>query len=132
MKRPILIFTVVFIIAIVGAQYFDISVCSPFNLEKIYSTVSNCKVIGIVIEEQKETEYFSKYVFKVEELYKNGIKISKLKNTKILLKVKKDKNNIQVGNQLIINCKIEIPQGTRNYGGCSYKLYLDCWMDMHR
>lgn len=124
MKRPILIFTVVFIIAIVGAQYFDISVCSPFNLEKIYSTVSNCKVIGIVIEEQKETEYFSKYVFKVEELYKNGIKISKLKNTKILLKVKKDKNNIQVGNQLIINCKIEIPQGTRNYGGCSYKLYL--------
>lgn len=124
MKRPILIFTVAFIIAIVGAQYFNISICSPFNLEKKYATVSNCQVIGTIVGEQKETEYFYKYIFKVEELYKNSIKISELKNTKILLKIKKDTSNLEIGNQLIINCNLEIPDGERNYGGYSYKMYL--------
>ena len=124
MKRPILILTVAFIIAIVGAQYFNISICRPFNLEKIYSTVSDCQIIGIVIEEQKETETCYKYIIKIEKVYQNNVNIKKLKNTKILLKVEKGKNKIQVGNQLLINCILEIPDGARNYGGYNYQLYL--------
>ena len=61
-KRPMLVLTVGLILLIAGAHYLEIGICSPFNLEKIYSTVSECKIVGVIVEEQKESEYYYKYV----------------------------------------------------------------------
>lgn len=128
-KRPILVLTVGLILLIAGAHYLEIGICSPFNLEKIYSTVSECKIVGVIVEEQKESEYYYKYVLKVEKLYCGNKSIPQLKNSKILLKIKKGKSNIEdnsliVGNEILIDTEIQLPSGARNYGGYDYKLYL--------
>lgn len=128
-KRPMLILTVVLILLIAGAHYLEIGICTPFNLEKIYSTVCECKIIGVIVEEQKQSEYYYKYVLKIEEIYSGNKKNPQLSDTKILLKIKKDKLNtedncIMVGNEILVNCEIELPSGARNYRGYDYKLYL--------
>jgi len=176
LKKSVLISTIVIIIAIAGAQYLKISICSPFNLEKLYSEIEECKIIGTVIDEQKETENFYKYVLKVEKLNQKGDSINKLENTKLLLIIEKkneenskknseknDKNisienekvinekdekntnekdineinhklkntknknynnKIDIGDRIILNCKIQIPDGNRNFGSYNYKMYL--------
>ncbi len=136
MKKSVLISTIVIIIAIAGAQYFKISICSPFNLEKLYSEIDECKIIGTVIDEQKETDNLYKYVLKVENLNKKGDIINKLENTKLLVNIeKKNEKNIQtnsekndnkidIGDRIIFKCKIQIPEENRNFGGYNYKMYL--------
>lgn len=122
-KRPMLILTVGLILFILGAHYLEIEFCAPFNLEKIFSTVSECKIIGTVIAEQKPSEYYNKYIVKIENIYSEGKSVTKLKNTKVLLKIKRA-NTLEVGNKIYFDTTIEIPKGARNYGGYDYKLYL--------
>lgn len=124
MKRPILIFTVIYILIIAGAQYFKISICAPFNYEKIYSTVSNCQIKGIIVEEQQVTEKYYKYIVKVQELKVSNNSIKGIKGSKIILKIEKGNIKYQIGNEILFNCCIELPEGQRNYGGSDYRLYL--------
>lgn len=125
MKRPILLFAVGLIIIIVGAQYFNINICTPFKLQKIYSTVLNCQITGTIIDEQKESDYNYNYIVNVKKLYSNGELHTELTDTNVLVKVKKkDGNRLQIGNVICFTCEIEDTICKRNYGGYDYNIYL--------
>lgn len=82
-------------------------------------------LIGTICSSIKETDYTYSVTLKINSINKSN----KYKNTKLILKVKKDNNsqtlsNIEYGNKIILTGTYEEPTGQRNYKGFSYKEYL--------
>lgn len=76
-----------------------------------------------VVSVEKESQYYYNYIVKIINIDDNV----KYKNTHILLKVKKSKNNvirIEYGDIITGKMSLERPETQRNYGGFDYSRYL--------
>ena len=77
--------------------------------------------IGTIEDIKKETDYYSTYILKIESINNRN-----LKNTNILLKVKKNKESKQYkyGDKISGIGNFEKPSKRRNYKGFDYAQYL--------
>lgn len=95
------------------------------NFANLYKGIEDIKGIGVIVDENKESQYYYNYVIKVKNINNN----SKLKNTHIILKIKKDNKskqniNYKYGDLIYFigtNEKVAIQ---RNYKGYDYSQYL--------
>lgn len=95
------------------------------SFENLYKNIEDIKGIGVIVNINKESEYYNNYTIKVKNIDNND----KLKNTHIILKIKKGNKTIQNNNYkygdliyfLGTNENISIQ---RNYKGYNYSQYL--------
>ena len=95
------------------------------SFENLYKNIEDIKGIGVIVNINKESEYYNNYTIKVKNINNND----KLKNTHIILKIKKGNKTIQNNNYkygdliyfLGTNENISIQ---RNYKGYNYSQYL--------
>lgn len=106
----------IIIILLMGLCY-DIALI--FSFEIIYPEEMEITCICEVIKEKESKEYYDKYILKVIE---NKI-LSKSKNTKLILYIKKDKE-YKVGDIIKVKGNFQKGEVTRNYKGFSYRKYL--------
>lgn len=95
-------------------------------LIKTYSGIESINAYGIVVGENAESEYYKNYLVKIKNSNLTKQSKYKLKNTTILLKLKKDKINIsyKYGDYIFFNASQEKVSGQRNYKGYDYAQYL--------
>ena len=90
----------------------------------IYKDVQNIKFVGIVVSEKSESEYYYNYVVKLKKTDNS----KNLKNTKLLVKVKKNNNciykKLKYGDMIVGNGTFEKASVRRNYKGFDYFNYL--------
>jgi len=116
-KREIILMVIsylVFYIQIIGLEN---------SFEQKYQNIQGeIEGIGTIVSNPIEKEYQTSYTIKVKRL--NGT--SACQNTKILLKVKKDKNTKEYfyGNEISFKGEWKEPSRARNEGGFDYKQYL--------
>ena len=84
--------------------------------ETLYKNEQNLELIGIVISNKQEEQYYDKYCIKI-------IQNNKHKDTKLYLKVSK-KIQLKYGDKVKIKGEFIEPESSRNYGGFNYKEYL--------
>ena len=116
LKKYIIIFLIVISIS-------NLNILKLENkFEQKYKNVINCEseIIGTIISNPIEKEYNIQYILEVEQVNKD---IS-YKNTKILLKIKKEKIKFKYGDKIKLIAEIEEPSSQRNKGGFDYKQYL--------
>lgn len=114
-KRILLFFTFLLIFYFI-IQYHE------SNFEVRYKDIENkVDVIGTVVSEAKENEYRLQYEIKIESINGNN----KYKGTKLLLNIKKDKEQkIEYADKIHLKGEFEFPETQRNTGGFDYKFYL--------
>ena len=108
---------------------FLISVCisnmqitlleKSFN-KKYQKVGENLEIVGTIISNPIDKQYKNQYTLKVEEI--NGNK--KYKNTNLQLNVKKEKETLNYGDEIIVKGNFEEASTARNEGGFDYKQYL--------
>jgi len=111
------------IITILISNVFTIYNESRF--ENLYKNIDNIKGIGVIVQINEDSEYYNNYVVKVKNINSN----TKLKDTKIILKVKKNlksqsTNNYKYGDLIYFSGTNELPEIQRNYKGFDYSKYL--------
>ena len=94
-------------------------------MENLYKNIDNIKGIGVIVQINEESEYYNNYVVKVKNINNDN----KLKDTKIILKVKKDlktqsTSNYKYGDLIYFSGTNELPEIQRNYKGFDYSKYL--------
>lgn len=97
------------------------------SFESLYKDISGeVRIVGTIISNSEEKEYNYQYKLKVDRLYFGGKEQKQCKGTYLLLKLKKEKSNIQYsyGDKISLNGEFELPQVQRNYGGFDYRKYL--------
>lgn len=104
-----------------------ISNCIINNLNRkydyLYKNINEVELIGTIISNKKEKEYNDEYIIKIDMCNKSR----KFNNTKLIIKIKKQKNkinNIKYGDKIILKGIFEQPTAQRNYKGFNYKEYL--------
>ena len=95
------------------------------RFDNLYTDIENIKGIGVIVDVNKETQYFNNYIVKVKNINDDY----NLKNTKIILKVKKDnktKNSkyYKYGDLIYFTGIKENVSKQRNYKGYDYSQYL--------
>lgn len=95
------------------------------RFENLYKNIDNIKGIGVIIQINEEGEYYNNYVVIVKNINNDN----KLKDTKIILKVKKDlksqsTSNYKYGDLIYFSGTNELPEVQRNYKGFDYSKYL--------
>ena len=123
-------------IAIVCCIVFLISITIVSNKEKEFDYIHNSfnnntddssssiNFMGVIMDVEKESDYYFNYIVKIKKInnYDN------LRDKKILLKVKKTKNqkmmNYKYGDMILVKGKFQRPSVKRNYKGFDYSEYL--------
>ena len=95
------------------------------SFKNLYKDIEDIKGIGVIVNINKESQYYNNYIIKV----KNINKINKLVNTHIILKIKKSnktiqKNNYKYGDLIYFSGANENIAIQRNYKGYDYSQYL--------
>lgn len=95
------------------------------RFENLYKNIDDIKGIGVIVNINKETEYYNNYTIKVKNINNNN----KLENTHIILKIKKgnktnQKNNYKYGDLIYFSGTNENIAIQRNYKGYDYSQYL--------
>lgn len=88
-----------------------------------YNNIENCNVLGTIIEEVSDEDYFKKYIIKVISV--NGD--YSFKNTKVIVYEnigKINKSTTKYGSLVYITGKFEYAEKNRNYKGYNYNEYL--------
>ena len=101
------------IFAIIGNFYIIIT---NYKYDNLYKDVTKLNVCGVIVEEMSQNDFYDRYVVKILQ--------GKYKNTKLILKVKKDKIDIKLGDIIDVSGEFEEPSVQRNYNGFDYKQYL--------
>ncbi len=116
-KRYLIIFIVAYLISFLQITYLE----NQFKT-KYSNTPEEIKVVGTIISNGSQKQYSTNYILKVEAI--NGD--TSYKNTKLLLKVKKEKKEktFTYGNQISFLAEFEKPSKQRNEGGFNYQQYL--------
>ena len=109
-SRYLIIFT---IFAIISNFYIIIT---NYKYDNLYKDVTKLNVCGVIVEEMSQNDFYDRYVVKILQ--------GKYKNTKLILKVKKDKIDIKLGDLIDVSGEFEEPSVRRNYNGFDYKQYL--------
>ena len=109
-SRYLIIFT---IFAIISNFYIIIT---NYKYDNLYKDVTKLNVCGVIVEEMSQNDFYDRYVVKILQ--------GKYKNTKLILKVKKDKIDIKLGDIIDVSGEFEEPSVRRNYNGFDYKQYL--------
>ena len=94
------------------------------NYEKIYQN-GDISLEGIIDDKEKEDDYYITYKLKVL----NSNKSSKCKNTKVYIKIRKNKSKkenikLEYGDKITLKGEFIKPKKQRNYGGFDYEKYL--------
>ena len=87
-----------------------------YKYNNLYKDVNKLNICGIVVEEMSSSDFYDKYIVKIIQ--------GKYKNTKLILKIKKDKKDIKLGDLIYVSGEYEEPSIQRNYKGFDYKQYL--------
>lgn len=95
------------------------------NFANLYKGIEDIKGIGVIVNENKESQYYNNYVIKVKNINNN----SKLKNTHIILRIKKNNKskqnkNYKYGDLIYFTGTNEKVAEQRNYKGYDYSQYL--------
>lgn len=95
------------------------------NFKNFYKNVNEIKGIGVIIDINKESQYYNNYVVKVKNINND----SKLNNTRIILKIKKNNktnqnNKYKYGDLILFSGTNEKISLQRNYKGFDYSKYL--------
>lgn len=101
MKRFLCVITIICLLIIWGLYKLGIA---PFD----------CKITdkkAIIISKEKDTTYMNVY-------------LAKIANKKYLMYIKKSNKKLNIGDEIEFNGKYSEANGSRNYGGFNYKLYL--------
>ncbi len=116
-KKLIIIFTLCYIIS-----YFQIIYLEKSFEEKYQFLEQEVQVVGTIISNPSYKEYKTIYTIKVESINGNN----SYKNTKLLLNVKKGKNQkeYRYGNKISFVGTFKQVSKQRNEGGFDYKQYL--------
>lgn len=88
-----------------------------------YNNIENCNILGTIIEEVSDEDYFKKYIIKVISV--NGD--YSFKNTKVIVYEnigKINKSTTKYGNMVYITGTFEYAEKNRNYKGYNYNEYL--------
>ncbi len=101
------------IFAIISNFYIIIT---NYKYDNLYKDVTKLNVCGVIVEEMSQNDFYDRYVIKILQ--------GKYKNTKLILKVKKDKIDIKLGDIIDVSGEFEEPSVRRNYNGFDYKQYL--------
>ena len=101
------------IFAIISNFYIIIT---NYKYDNLYKDVTKLNVCGVIVEEMSQNDFYDRYVVKILQ--------GKYKNTKLILKVKKDKIDIKLGDLIDVSGEFEEPSVRRNYNGFDYKQYL--------
>ena len=101
------------IFAIISNFYIIIT---NYKYDNLYRDVTKLNVCGVIVEEMSQNDFYDRYVVKILQ--------GKYKNTKLILKVKKDKIDIKLGDLIDVSGEFEEPSVRRNYNGFDYKQYL--------
>ena len=109
-SRYLIVFT---IFAIISNFYIIIT---NYKYDNLYKDVTKLNVCGVIVEEMSQNDFYDRYVVKILQ--------GKYKNTKLILKVKKDKIDIKLGDLIDVSGEFEEPSVQRNYNGFDYKQYL--------
>ena len=115
--KTIIICFVILSCSLIRVQYMERKFDNLYNI--------NCSEVafeGIIIETKNESQYYTNYIVKVQKV--NGNK--KYKNTNILLRVKKEKNqrDLRYGDLISGKIILQEPSIRRNYKGYDYSQYL--------
>ncbi len=120
-RKKLIIFLVPCLIASMYTSY----------LEKQYQTkykniTGEITAVGTIVSNAEEKEYSYQYKLKLEKLVFEEKEQKQCKNTQVLLKIKKEKNNktLNYGDQILLNGEFEYASEARNYGGFNYREYL--------
>lgn len=120
-KRPLYIATVFFILWIISIKLVDKNYTQIY---KSFSEEEQYQIKAVIISDVDEKEYKKVYKIEIQEI--NGDKSHK--GDKWLLNIRKAKNNksydLQYGDLIEFNGKVEIPSTARNYMGFDYQKYL--------
>ena len=116
-NKYIIIFVICYLIS-----YFQIIYIEKSFNEKYKNIQGEIEVIATIISNPSIKEYKTSYIVKIESINKD----ESYKNTKLLLNIKKDKNEIiyNYGNKISFTAEFEEPTTQRNKGGFDYKQYL--------
>lgn len=88
--------------------------------EKYQNVGENLEIVGTIISNPIDKQYKNQYILKVEEI--NGNR--KNQNTNLQLNVKKEKETLNYGDEIIVKGNFEEASTARNEGGFDYKQYL--------
>ena len=87
-----------------------------YRYTNLYRQINDLKLNAVVIEELLPNDFYEKYIIKIKE--------GKYKNTRLILKIKKDELKIKLGDYISVSGEFEEPSIQRNYKGFDYKQYL--------
>ena len=95
------------------------------RFDNLYTDIEKIKGIGVIVDVNNKTQYYNNYIVKVKNINDNY----NLKNTKIILRVKKDnKTNDDIfyeyGDLIYFTGTKENISKQRNYKGYDYSKYL--------
>ncbi len=116
-KRYLILLIVAHLISFMQITYLE----EQFEM-KYANTLEEIKVVGTIISNGSQKQYSTSYTLKVESI--NGD--TSYKDTKLLLKVKKEKRQktFAYGNKISFLAEFEKPSKQRNEGGFNYEQYL--------
>ena len=106
-KRTIIIFIISFFIGFVFENVLD------YKYENTYKNITKLDGIAIVEKQNKQKDNYNQYIVKILN--------NKYKNTSILLNTKLD---LKYGDKIKFSGEFKEPNGSKNYRGFDYKLYL--------
>lgn len=93
--------------------------------ENLYSEFQSSEsiFIGTIVSDKKEYNYRDAYIVKVDYAYKENLQ--KKVNTKVIVKLEKNKNNnLNYGDKVVFKGEYKIAEDRTNYKGYSYREYL--------
>lgn len=107
-----LLFFIPILISISLVKFYE------YKYNYLYSDLNdNFQCYARIVSNKKIGNYYNTYIIKIININKN----SKYKNTKLILKTKK---NLEFGDDLFFNGTFEKADGERNYKGFNYNQYL--------
>ena len=112
-------YVVLFLISVLISN-IHVTLLEKFFNEKYQNVGENLEIVGTIISNPIDKQYKNQYILKVEEI--NGNK--KYKNTNLQLNVKKEKEKLNYGDEIIVKGNFEEASTARNEGGFDYKQYL--------
>lgn len=117
LKQYIILFVIAYIVSFIQITYLENSFKTKYANVK-----EEINVIGTIVSNGTNKQYSTNYILQIESI--NGNK--SYKNTKLLLKIKKEKKEISFsyGNKISLTGIFEKPSMQRNEGGFDYSKYL--------
>lgn len=116
---------IIYIAIITFLLSFSAISVKEYKYKTLYNGVGeDIRYVGTVVAVKEESKYYYNYVVMINHIKDN----SKCSGTKVLLQVKKNKENnmgwLKYGDMISGIGNFEKPMGKRNYGGYDYSQYL--------